>query len=110
MNQNQLSRIVLKGFKSIRDCDLELKELNVLIWANGSGKSNFISFFRLVQQILAKQLQYYVKKQGGIDAHLHFGRKKTRELVGELYFGDLGYKSKNEVFTFIYIWSSDRKE
>ncbi len=92
MNQNHLSRIVLKGFKSIRECDLDLKELNVLIGANGSGKSNFISFFRLVQQILAKQLQYYVKKQGGIDAHLHFGRKKTRELVSELYFGDHGYK------------------
>ena len=52
MNQNQLSRIVLKGFKSIRECDLELKELNVLIGANGSGKSNFIAFFRLIQQIL----------------------------------------------------------
>jgi len=50
MNQNHLSRIVLKGFKSIRKCDLELKELNVLIGANGSGKSNFISFFRLIQR------------------------------------------------------------
>ncbi|MFO0209533.1 MAG: AAA family ATPase, partial [Pseudanabaena sp.] len=42
MNQHQLSRIVLKGFKSIRECDLQLSELNVLIVANGSGKSNFI--------------------------------------------------------------------
>ncbi|BBC26520.1 AAA family ATPase [Pseudanabaena sp. ABRG5-3] len=92
MNQNQLSRIVLRGFKSIRECDLELKDLNVLIGANGSGKSNFISFFRLIHQIIAKNLQYYVKKQGGIDAHLHFGRKKTKEITGELYFGDHGYK------------------
>lgn len=65
MNQHQLSRIVLKGFKSIRECDLELKELNVLIGANGSGKSNFITIFRMIQQILARNLQLYVSKQGG---------------------------------------------
>ncbi len=42
MNNKQLSRIVLKGFKSIRECDLELSELNLLIGPNGAGKSNFI--------------------------------------------------------------------
>ncbi|MFN5752966.1 MAG: AAA family ATPase, partial [Pseudanabaena sp.] len=68
MNQDQLSRIVLKGFKSIRECDLELKELNVLIGANGSGKSNFITIFRMIQQILARNLQLYVSKQGGPDS------------------------------------------
>nr|WP_286390857.1 AAA family ATPase [Pseudanabaena mucicola] len=77
MNQDQLSRIVLKGFKSIRECDLELKELNVLIGANGSGKSNFITIFRMIQQILARNLQLYVSKQGGPDSLLYFGRKKT---------------------------------
>jgi predicted ATPase len=92
MNQDQLSRIVLKGFKSIRECDLELKELNVLIGANGSGKSNFIDFFRLIQTILSSNLQLYVSKQGGADSLLHFGRKKTQQLFAELYFGDNGYK------------------
>ena len=76
MNQNQLSRIVLRGFKSIRECDLELKEMNVLIGPNGAGKSNFIEFFKLVQQILEGNLQRYVGLQGGPDALLHFGRKK----------------------------------
>ena len=92
MNQNQLSRIVLKGFKSIRECNLQLSKLNVLIGANGSGKSNFIAFFQLIQQILANNLQLYVSKQGGADSLLHFGRKKTHQLVAELYFGNNGYK------------------
>ena len=92
MNPNQLSRIVLRGFKSIRDCDLELKELNVLIGPNGSGKSNFIGFFRLIQQMLEGNLQTFVSKQGGPDALLHFGRKKTEKLCAELYFGNNGYK------------------
>ncbi|MEE3716933.1 AAA family ATPase [Tumidithrix elongata RA019] len=92
MNQNQLSRIVIKGFKSIRECDLELKELNILIGANGAGKSNFISFFQMIQQIVARKLQLYTSKQGGPDVLLHFGRKKTRELSAELYFSNISYK------------------
>ncbi len=92
MNPHQLSRIVLRGFKSIRECDLELKELNVLIGPNGAGKSNFIGFFRLIQQMLEGRLQLSISKQGGPDALLHFGRKKTEKLTTELYFGSNGYK------------------
>ncbi len=89
---SQLSRIVIQGFKSIQECDLRLKEINILIGANGSGKSNFISFFQMIQQILASNLQLYVSKQGGPDALLHFGRKRTGKLSAELYFGFNGYK------------------
>lgn len=92
MTPNQLSRIVLRGFKSIRECDLELRELNVLIGPNGAGKSNFIGFFRLIQQMLEGKLQLYVSKQGGPDALLHFGRKKTEKMSAEIYFGNNGYK------------------
>ncbi len=91
MNQKQLSRIVLRGFKSIQDCDLELNEINVLIGPNGAGKSNFIGFFKLVQQILEGNLQRYVGIQGGPDALLHFGRKKTEQLSAELFFGAHAY-------------------
>lgn len=92
MNKKQISRIVLRGFKSIRECDLELHKLNVLIGPNGAGKSNFISFFRLIRQLLEDNLQQYVSKHGGPDALLHFGRKTTARLSAELYFGENGYK------------------
>ncbi len=92
MNKRQLSRIKLEGYKSIRECDLELHDLNILIGANGSGKSNFIGFFRMIQQMLDGRLQLHVSKQGGPDSLLHFGRKRTHRLHAELYFGDNGYK------------------
>lgn len=92
----QLSRVVLKGFKSIGECELDLQSLNILIGANGAGKSNFIGFFRMIQQILDKKLQYYVGKQGGPDSILHFGRKKTPELSAKLYFGHNGYLCRLE--------------
>jgi predicted ATPase len=90
-SDKQLSRIVLKGFKSIAECDLELSKLNVLIGANGAGKSNFIGFFRMVGQLLEENLQVFVSRQGGPDALLHFGRKTTEQLDFELYFGNNGY-------------------
>lgn len=90
----QLSRLILNGYKSIAACDIELGELNVLIGANGAGKSNFIGFFRLISKILDQQLQAAVGSAGGPDALLHFGRKNTEELSAELYFGNNGYKFK----------------
>lgn len=92
MNYKQLTKIVLNGFRSIQSCELELKELNVLIGCNGAGKSNFIGFFKMIQQMLAQNLQAYVGAQGGPDAILHFGRKHTSELTAELFFGENGYK------------------
>lgn len=92
MNQEPLSRVVLRGLKSIRECDLALGEINVLIGPNGSGKSSFIGLFRLIQQILEGNLQTFVGKQGGPDAILHFGRKNTEKLYVDLYFGNNGYK------------------
>ena len=92
MDASQLSKLVLKGYKSIAECDVELGSLNVLIGANGAGKSNFIGFFKLIRQILDQQLQAFIGDAGGPDAVLHFGRKTTEELSADLYFGNNGYK------------------
>lgn len=83
----KLNRLTVKGFKSIKSLeDFELKNLNVLIGANGAGKSNFIGIFRLLNNIYHKNLQLYVQKQGGIDSFLHFGRQITDEIYLKLHF------------------------
>lgn len=91
-DSNQITQLILRGYKSITECDIRLGRLNVLIGANGAGKSNFIGFFRLIQRILDEQLQLTVGEMGGPDALLYFGRKKTEELSAELYFGNNGYR------------------
>jgi len=91
-NSDQITRLVLRGYKSIAECDLALGRLNVLIGANGAGKSNLIGFFRLINRILDHQLQTAVGLAGGPDALLHFGRKKTETLHAEMYFGNNGYR------------------
>lgn len=83
----------ITGYKSIRELkDFKLDNLNVLIGANGAGKSNFINLFRLLNEMYEQQFQIYVQKQGGPDALLHFGRGTTERLHAEFYFARNGYK------------------
>lgn len=87
----RLKRLTLKGFKSIREMDLELGDLNVLIGPNGAGKSNLFAFFRMLGAIREQRLQLFVGTQGGASAILHYGRKRTAELEGKLFYAsDLG--------------------
>lgn len=83
-----LDKIEIQGFKSIREMSLELKPLNVLIGPNGVGKSNFIGLFKLLNQIIERNLQVYVGQNGGADNLLHFGRKKTQQISINLAFAD----------------------
>jgi predicted ATPase len=87
-----IDTITLKGFKSIQSLEnFELGPLNVLIGANGSGKSNFVSFFSLLREMVEGRLQKAVNKAGGADAHLFLGPKVTDKIVAQLKFGCNGY-------------------
>lgn len=85
-----LKNIEIKGYKSIKELSLDLRSINILIGANGVGKSNFISFFKLVNNIFEQRLEQYSLKSG-IDNLLHFGRKNTKEIFGYLNFGKNSY-------------------
>ncbi|MBT9138774.1 MAG: hypothetical protein DDT31_01350 [Syntrophomonadaceae bacterium] len=85
-----LQNIKIEGFKSIKTLDLKLSPINILIGSNGVGKSNFISFFKLVNNIYEQRLQQYSLKSG-VDNLLYYGRKNTSEIRGYLGFGDNAY-------------------
>ena len=83
----KLKTITLRGYKSIAQLEaFELRNLNVLIGANGAGKSNFISIFKLLAALADGNLQTFVQKQGGPDALLHGSRKRTQQIDAEIYF------------------------
>jgi predicted ATPase len=78
--------VVLKGFKSIKAMDLELRPLNVLIGENGAGKSNLITFFTMLHEMMAGRLQQYIGTTGHAHSLLHFGPKHTQEIQARLEF------------------------
>ena len=87
-----IDQITIKGFKAIRALeDFPLAALNVLIGANGSGKSNFVNFFSLLHKLVNGGLEHAVNTGGGADAHLFLGPKVTKFIDAHLQFGCNGY-------------------
>ena len=87
-----LERIQVKGFKSIERLDVDLQSLNVLIGANGAGKSNFLDLFRLSSHIFRQKLQLFVGLASGAERLLHFGRKVTERMQIQLKFSSCTYQ------------------
>ena len=81
-----LRRVILNGFKSIKTMDIELRDLNVLIGANGAGKSNLISFFKMLNEMMAGRLQQYIGTSGRAQSLLHFGPRVTPQMEASLAF------------------------
>lgn len=83
---NRIKNFSIEGFKSIRKADFEFSNLNVLIGANGAGKSNLIGFFRMLNYLQSGALQTHVGAQGGANAILHYGAKRTPQLSATINF------------------------
>lgn len=88
-----LKKLTIKGFKSIESLvDFELGSLNVLIGANGAGKSNFVDFFRMLRKMADEGLKEFVLKRGGADGFFFLGPKHTGQVCARLEFGDNAYE------------------
>ncbi len=51
MVKTNLRKVVIKNFKSLHDCEIDIGKLNVMVGANASGKSNLVEAFRLLKKI-----------------------------------------------------------
>ena len=91
--KNRIVQLTIKGFKSIRRLErFKLYNLNVLIGANGAGKSNFVSYFRMLGEMVEGRLQSWTRNQGSADRIVSFGVKETDEMESFITFGINGYK------------------
>lgn len=94
--KEKITHLTVKGFRSLKSVEnLELKAFNVLIGANGAGKSNLLEFFRMLHLAFANtngNLQAYVAREGRASSLLYYGPKFTRNIDASLKFdGDLGW-------------------
>lgn len=96
VEKRPIDRLTIKGFKTLRDVELELGNLNVLIGPNGAGKSNLVSYFEMLRQLLDKRLQLWVAKRGGANRALTFGAKRTSQLSSKIKFEDTSYQFELE--------------
>ena len=73
-----LKKLTVHGFKSIERQTIELGPLNVLIGANGSGKSNLIDAITFFQASALGERDILVKRMGGAGRILFHGNKTTK--------------------------------
>ncbi len=88
-----LDKLTIKGFKSIDELvDFELKALNLIIGANGAGKSNFISFFKMLRALIDGHLNRYIRDSGGASDLMFNGLKVTKRMHFKANFGVRGFR------------------
>lgn len=103
-----LRKVKIEGFKSIASAELMFGDLNVVIGANGSGKSNLIGAFRLLERVLSKNLQVFVASEP--DRFLHHGRKVTPALSLDFAFDQNSYGFKLKAVQDTLIFEYERVE
>jgi predicted ATPase len=62
----RINRILIKGYRSLKEIDWEPGSLNVVIGPNGTGKSNLLRFLELIGAASTGNLSKYIQKAGGI--------------------------------------------
>ncbi|MEO3856458.1 AAA family ATPase [Acrocarpospora sp. B8E8] len=93
MTRHRLRSITVEGYTSIRSAQVSLRDLNVLVGANGAGKSNFISALALLGRIVDGELNLFVGQAGGASALLHDGPKGDARIVLRLDFEPNEYEA-----------------
>lgn len=85
-----LRSLRLAGFRTIRDMGeaLEFRPVNVLIGANGTGKSNLIDFFSLLNYLMSDRLSDWLDRHGGSADQFYYGPRQTQEIQAELTWED----------------------
>ena len=101
MTMARLDRLSVEGFRSIRKLDaFSLTNKNLLIGANGSGKSNFLELFKFVRAFMQLPLpgiqnadiKKYVLDAGTATDLLHKGKLVSEQISITMHFGLNGYK------------------
>src|SRR5689334_3784562 len=78
MTDRPLKSIEIEGYTSIRSASVELGQLNVLVGANGAGKSNFIRALEMLGRIVDQELNFFVGLNGGANAMFHASDRSSR--------------------------------
>ncbi|RXN90656.1 chromosome segregation protein SMC [Achromobacter aloeverae] len=73
-----ITRVVLRNYRSIGLCNVDLGALTYLVGANGAGKSNFVDALHFVSEALTSSLDQALNVRGGLaEVRRHSGGHPT---------------------------------
>ncbi|MGI6168942.1 MAG: AAA family ATPase [Christensenellales bacterium] len=79
----KFTRVYIENFKSFDRQELHLEDFTLLLGANAAGKSNIISIFRFIDNVVNYGIQDALSLMGGIDHVINAGLGKKQPLILE---------------------------
>ena len=93
-----LTRVRIRNFKSIGQCDVPLRRLTVLVGRNGAGKSNFLDALRFIVDGLETSLDQAIKSRGGIKSVRRQSTGHPRNFALQVDFNLPGWRTGKYFF------------
>lgn len=75
-----LTNLHIKNFKTFEDETISFGKLNILVGPNASGKSNTVSVFRFINQIISCGIDNAISLSGGLEYVLNTSMGRSRPL------------------------------
>ncbi len=77
---DKFEHISIKGFRRLQDIELEMRDLVVMIGANGAGKTSFLDVLSILAASASGNLQNTLQLKGGLNEILTRGKSQELEL------------------------------
>ncbi|MEO8658451.1 MAG: AAA family ATPase [Bryobacteraceae bacterium] len=84
-DQTKIARVILRNYKSFRECDVSLGPITFLVGPNGAGKSNFVEALRFVSDALSSSLERALDTRSGFRSIIHRGANQESVISFELH-------------------------
>jgi predicted ATPase len=78
---DKFDHISIRGFRRLRQLDLEMRDLVVMIGANGSGKTSFLDILSTLSASAKGDLSEALQRKGGLNQILTRGKASELEIA-----------------------------
>jgi predicted ATPase len=78
---DKFEHISIKGFRRLQNTELEMRDLVVMIGANGSGKTSFLDVLSILAASASGNLQNTLQLKGGLNEILTRGKAQKLEIA-----------------------------
>jgi len=75
-----ITRVQVKNYRSLRDVDVTLGPLNVLVGKNGAGKSAFLDVLAFVRDAITGSIRFAIEERKGLEAVTYAFVKPTQQI------------------------------